>query len=118
MGNRLGNSMSLIAIADGSAVRADSNEETARSPHGAEHWSVEANLYPDRQLLGRGTITRPTWSDLPQFASHCHFADDVALDRVGKSVNVVQPRYGRPRRSCEVDPFLGPGVKLENGRSV
>ena len=52
VGNRLGNSMFLITIADGPAVRADSNEETARSPHGAEHWSVKANLNSDCQLAG------------------------------------------------------------------
>ena len=52
VGNRFGNSMSLITIAAGPAVRADSNEETARSPHGAEHWSVEANLNSDCQLAG------------------------------------------------------------------
>lgn len=65
------NSASLIAVADGSVVRADSNKETITLPCiEPGHRDVGINAVPIASSQEREVDLRPRRSDRPQSASH------------------------------------------------
>jgi hypothetical protein len=113
----LGNSTSLITIADGSVVRADSNKETTTlrciEPG---HWDVGVNLYSDRELAG-GAKSIPVRVEVtglnPQVA--ILFAGDVALDHVGQTVNVVSLDMDRDCKITLRDPPIEPITDVYKG---
>ncbi len=106
----LGFKTSLITLADGSTVRAVSNQEvTSIRCFEPGHWNIGVNLYSDRELAkGRRVINvrveivglNPEVSTL--------FAKDVVLDRVGETVNVVSFDMDRDGKITLADSPLAP----------
>ena len=106
----LGFSTSMITLADGSSVRADSNKETTTlrciEPG---HWDVGVNLYSDRELA-KGATSIPVRVEItglnPQVTTL--FAKDVALGRVGQTINVVSFDLTPDGKITLADPPLEP----------
>jgi hypothetical protein len=106
----LGFSTSMITLADGSNVRADSNKETTTlrciEPG---HWDVGVNLYSDRELA-KGAQSIPVRVEItglnPEVTTL--FAKDVALDHVGQTINVVSFDLTPDGKIALVDPPLEP----------
>jgi hypothetical protein len=106
----LGYSTSMITLADGSNVRADSNKETTQidciEPG---HWDVGVNLYSDRELA-KGAKSIPVRVEItglnPQVTTL--FAKDVALDHVGETINVASFDLAQNGKITLVDPPLEP----------
>jgi hypothetical protein len=106
----LGFSTSMITLADGSSVRADSNKETTTlrciEPG---RWDVGVNLYSDRELA-KGARSIPVRVEIiglnPQVTTL--FAKDVALDQVGQTINVVSFDLGQDGKIQLADPPLEP----------
>jgi hypothetical protein len=87
----LGYSTSQITLADGSMAQSESNKETATIRCIAPgHYDIGVNLYSDRELA-KGAKAIPVRVEItglnPQVTTL--FAKDVALDQVGRTINVV-----------------------------
>lgn len=104
----LSNSTSLITIADGSVVRADSNKETTTlrciEPR---QWNVGLNLCSDRELA-RGAKSIPVRVEVTSLNPRVTvlFAGDVRLDNVG------QPEMDRDGKIILSGPPIEPITDL------
>jgi hypothetical protein len=108
----LGYSTSLITLADGSVVQAESNKETTTIRCIAPgHYDVGVNLYSDRELA-KGAKSIPVRVEItglnPQVTTL--FAKDVALDQVGQTINVFSFDLTQDGKIKLVDPPLEPIV--------
>jgi hypothetical protein len=106
----LGFSTSLITLADGSVAQAGSNKETATIRCVAPgHYDLGVNLYSDRELA-KGAKSIPVRVEVtglnPQVT--ILFAKDVALERVGQTINVASFDLGLDGKVTLVDPPLEP----------
>jgi hypothetical protein len=106
----LGYSTSMITLADGSVAQAESNKETTTIRCIAPgHYDVGVNLYSDRELA-KGAESIPVRIEItglnPQVTTL--FARDVALDRVGQTINVASFDLRPDGKITLVDPPLEP----------
>jgi hypothetical protein len=106
----LGYSTSQITLADGSMAQSQSNKETATIRCTAPgHYDVGVNLYSDRELA-KGAASIPVRVEImglnPQVATL--FAKDVALGRVGQTINVASFDLGLDGKITLVEPPLEP----------
>jgi hypothetical protein len=106
----LGYSTSMITLADGSTVRAESNKETtAINCIAPGRYDVGVNLYSDRELA-KGAKAIPVRVEItglnPQVTTL--FAKDIALDQVGHTINVASFDLALDGKIHLVDPPLEP----------
>jgi hypothetical protein len=106
----MGYSTSKITLADGSVTQAESNKETATLRCIAPgHYDVGVNLYSDREL-DKGAKSIPVRVEItglnPQVSTL--FAGNVALDRVGETINVASFDLSPDGKITLVDPPLTP----------
>jgi hypothetical protein len=106
----LGYSTAMITLADGSVAQAGSNKETTTIRCIAPgHYDVGVNLYSDRELA-KGATSIPVRIEItglnPQVTTL--FAKDVALDRVGQTINVASFDLRPDGKITLVDPPLEP----------
>jgi hypothetical protein len=106
----LGFQTSRVTIADGSTVRAASNKEvTSVRCFDPGHWDIGVNLYSDRELAkGRKDITVHVEIVGLNPDVRSIFMRDVALDRVGETVNVGSFDMSPDGRITLADPPLEP----------
>jgi len=110
----LGYSTSMIQIADGTTVRADSNKETTSlrciDPG---RWDVAVNLYSDR-MLAKGTPAIPVHVEVvglnPTVTTL--WSGDVKLDDTGQTINVVSFDLDKDGHVTLADTPLTPLTKL------
>jgi len=114
----LGFQTSLVTLADGSTIRAISNKEVI-SVRCFEpgHWDIAVNLYSDRELAG-GRKDIKVHVEVVGLNPEVRtvFAKDVALDRVGQTVNVVSFEMERDGKITLGDPPLQPITEAYRGR--
>jgi hypothetical protein len=113
----LGFQTSVIALADGSTVRAASNKEvTSVRCFEPGRWDVGVNLYSDRELAkARKDIKVHVEIVGLNPEVRTVFAGDVALDRVGETVNVVSFEMDRDGKIALADPPLEPITEAYRG---
>ncbi len=106
----LGYSTSQITLADGSMAQSESNKETATIRCIAPgHYDVGVNLYADRELA-KGVATIPVRVEITGLNPRVTtlFAGDVALERVGQTINVASFDLALDGQIKLVDPPLEP----------
>jgi hypothetical protein len=106
----LGRSTAEITLADGSTAQSESNKETTTIRCIAPgHYDVGVNLYSDRELA-KGVATIPVRVEITGLNPRVTtlFAGDVALDRVGQTINVASFDLALDGQIKLVDPPLEP----------
>jgi hypothetical protein len=106
----LGYATSMITLADGSNIRADSNQETT-SVRCFEpgRWDVAVNLYSDRELAKGAKSIKVRIKVVKLNPSVVTVAaKDVELDQVGETINAISFDLDRTGKITLVDPPLEP----------
>jgi hypothetical protein len=106
----LGRSTAEITLADGSTAQSESNKETTTIRCLAPgHYDVGVNLYSDRELAKRAA-TIPVRVEITGLNPRVTtlFAGDVALERVGQTINVASFDLALDGQIKLVDPPLEP----------
>jgi hypothetical protein len=87
----LGFKTSMVTLADGSTVRAESNKETTTLRcFEPGKWDVGVNLYSDPELAkGKTGVKVHVEIDVINPEVRTLFAGDVTFDHVGQTINVV-----------------------------
>jgi hypothetical protein len=106
----LGYSTSMVTLADGSTVQADSNKETATVRCVAPgHYDIAVNLFSDREF-SKGAKSIPVRVEVtglnPQVTTL--FAGNVALEHIGQTINVSSFDLSADGKVTLVSPPLEP----------
>ena len=106
----LGRSTAEITLADGSTAQSESNKETTTIRCIAPgRYDVGVNLYSDRELA-KGAATIPVRVEITGLNPRVTtlFAGDVALDQIGRTINVASFDLALDGQIRLVDPPLEP----------
>jgi hypothetical protein len=106
----LGRSTAEITLADGSTALSESNKETTTIRCIAPgHYDVGVNLYSDRELA-KGVAAIPVRVEITGLNPRVTtlFAGDVALDKVGQTINVASFDLALDGQVKLVEPPLEP----------